>query len=847
MIYTFYSFKGGVGRSMALANIAELLYLRGLKVLMVDFDLEAPGLERYFNVPNAMTKPQEVLSKRGVIDMLLSYLELRSLPCFDTVREVVPETLLQKDEFPHRVEPLKEFLVPIYEKNALGGELSLIPAGRRDGDEFTAYAQRIRSFDWDDFYVSWDGEAFFEWFRREAEAVADVILIDSRTGVSEMSGVCTYQLADAVIMFVAPNRQNLEGTVMMAESLSRPKLIEQGRRGRPLSLLFVPSRVEYGEAKLLDEFAREFDERLSSLLPAVREFESAGFEDLKLIYVPHYAYMEKVAVREPERASASELIKAYEKIAVALAQLDPEDSPLRQSYYPATVKRRARIFLSYKRVEPDESVARRLYLELSQSHDVFFDQAIPIGKDWVRSIEENLEQADFLILLISAASVDSHMLWREIEHARSLAKSRGGKPAILPVRMGYSGALPYPLGAYLDRIQYAYWEGYDDTPRLIEDLLNAISSGEVEVTGRMQLAEAAQLYSRESPLSLPPPNSVRPLRLEAPGAPVDPQSAFYVARAADSIALDAINRVGTTIIIKGPRRMGKSSLLIRIVEAAERANKRVAFLDFQLMEHKVLQNPELFFRVFCQLITESLDLEDQTERFWDSHLSRAQCCTRYLSKYVLVKLSQPLVLAMDEVDLLLNSDFRRDFFAMLRVWHNSRAHPGRKEWKNVDLVLAASSEPYQFIDSLKESPFNVGQVLQLGDFTREQVIDLNQRHGSPLHPSELRQLIDLVGGHPYLVRKALYLLASGELTFYELFSQSINDNGPFDDHLRLQLWKLHGDKELARGLLEVISQHTCSDERVFFRLHGEGLVRRDGRTVLPSCRLYGDYFKERLA
>src|SRR5438067_2297829 len=79
MIYTCYSFKGGVGRTMALANLAEILFSRGIKVLMVDFDLEAPGLERYFDVEHAATSYEDVLQHRGVIDMLYSYKELHSL------------------------------------------------------------------------------------------------------------------------------------------------------------------------------------------------------------------------------------------------------------------------------------------------------------------------------------------------------------------------------------------------------------------------------------------------------------------------------------------------------------------------------------------------------------------------------------------------------------------------------------------------------------------------------------------------------------------------------------------------------------------------------------------------
>jgi|SRR5215207_768542 len=318
MIYTFYSFKGGVGRSMALANVAELLYRRGSKVLIVDFDLEAPGLEGYFNISNAVFTPPDIQGKRGVIDLILSYKEMRSLPLTkfsgpeDHAKQSLPKA------FPYPVEPLTNFVVPIYKEGAKGGSLSIMPAGSRLGEEFTSYAQSVRTFDWDDFYKNWDGEQFFEWFRLQAEKIADYVLVDSRTGISEMSGVCTYQLADVVAMFVSPNQQNLDGTLMMARSLSNPKLIEEGRKGRPLSLVFVPSRVEQGEAILLDNFATEFDKTLGGFITTSLVFEKNAFVDLKIPYVAYYAFMESVAAREPERASAADLIEAFERLVNAL-------------------------------------------------------------------------------------------------------------------------------------------------------------------------------------------------------------------------------------------------------------------------------------------------------------------------------------------------------------------------------------------------------------------------------------------------------------------------------------------------------------------------------------------------
>lgn len=378
MIYTFYSFKGGVGRSMAMANIAELLCRKGLRVLMVDFDLEAPGLERYFYSAAETDQLNEVLEQRGIIDMLVSYKDLYSLPA-----PVIPhkEIAGKADQatnsaervaqrvFPFSVEPLRNFCIPIHKK-ANGeagenkrGELLLMPAGRRkmksqdallrylkkaadgsgssDGgsaaekaaqaqkDEFTLYAERVRAFDWNDFYANWQGEHFFDWFRENVKKLADVILIDSRTGVAEMSGVCTHHLADAVVLFVAANYQNLFGTEMIAHSLSKVK-----RGSGNLRLMFVPSRIESAEKVKQDEFAKDFLSTFEGFTQSSElTFEKNAFVDLKVPYVPYYSYTEDLAAHDSNSATSDDLLKPYNRICLALAQLDPrERNGLREKF-----------------------------------------------------------------------------------------------------------------------------------------------------------------------------------------------------------------------------------------------------------------------------------------------------------------------------------------------------------------------------------------------------------------------------------------------------------------------------------------------------------------------------------
>jgi hypothetical protein len=292
--------------------------------------------------------------------------------------------------------------------------------------------------------------------------------------------------------------------------------------------------------------------------------------------------------------------------------------------------------------------------------------------------------------------------------------------------------------------------------------------------------------------------------------------------------------------------MGKSSLLNRVMQSARQAGKQVVFLDFQLFGKNILKQDEgdAFFREFCICLTEELDLEDQVEEYWKRPISNGQRCTRYVGRHLLKLLNQPLVLAMDEVESIFDASFRTDFFSMLRSWHNSRATTPL--WKQLDLALVTSTEPYQLIDDLNQSPFNVGQVVELSDFTSEQVHDLNERHGLPFNIDQESRLMQLVNGHPYLVRRALYLVASRQTTVNELFAQATAERGPFGDHLRYHLFRMYDKPELVQGLLQVIRRPAGLDEAIFFRLRGAGLVRRQGQQVVPRCQLYAAYFQEHL-
>jgi len=487
----------------------------------------------------------------------------------------------------------------------------------------------------------------------------------------------------------------------------------------------------------------------------------------------------------------------------------------------------ARIFISYKRIDPDTAVAQALRQALSEAgHDVFLDVTMPVGVHWAKQIEAELHRTDALVTLLSEQAVRSDMVVGEIETAVRLKKR------IFPVRLAYREPFKYPLSAWLNPINWAFWDGLGSTPQLADELKRGISGGELPIgegSARQQLLQALPSDS---------------LTLES-GA-MDVTSPLYVRRRADDRALAAIAKKGQTISVKGARQVGKSSLLMRVIDAAMTAGKRVAFLDFQGLDTETLASADVFYRRFCAEIAKGLELREPLDPHWDPSLGNLQRCSGFMQDGVLKRLDTPVVLALDEVDRLFDSPFRSDFFGMLRSWHGKRALPTTPGWKRLDMVLVTSTEPKLLIEDLNQSPFNVGERIELTELSPGEVSQLNQLHGSVLGPEDERRLLALVGGHPYLVRRALYLIASQQTSAEDLLLHTDLEGGSFGDHLHHLLFLLTGRTALVNGLREVLGQGTCRDPLLLDRLRGAGLVRVDGDRAKPRCHLYERYFRKHL-
>jgi MinD-like ATPase involved in chromosome partitioning or flagellar assembly len=305
IVITFYSYKGGVGRSMGLANTGALLASWGKKVLLVDWDLEAPGLENFFNEIIDVSKIQK---NEGLIDLLL-------------------QRKRNKDFDPGRIDWTK-ILVDVPQKSTIpsspSGKLSLLTAGKRDEN----YTRNVRELDFDKFYEESQGGRFLENLREAWIREYDFILIDSRTGLTDSSGICSIQMPDILVLLFTATDQGFRGTMeVAAKAVKQHDKIIFDRFN--LKLLPIPTRFDQTEKdkknEWLDKFAHELKDVYSSWVP---DFPSEPdynidtrdlIEITKIPYIPYYSYGEKIVFHKESTKDPQGIGYAYETIAALLA------------------------------------------------------------------------------------------------------------------------------------------------------------------------------------------------------------------------------------------------------------------------------------------------------------------------------------------------------------------------------------------------------------------------------------------------------------------------------------------------------------------------------------------------
>ncbi|KJH71467.1 AAA-like domain-containing protein [Aliterella atlantica] len=337
--------------------------------------------------------------------------------------------------------------------------------------------------------------------------------------------------------------------------------------------------------------------------------------------------------------------------------------------------------------------------------------------------------------------------------------------------------------------------------------------------------------------------------LEVPVGIVPLDSAFYIQRPPiEERAYAQVSKPGSLIRITAPRQMGKTSLMHRILDRARQEGLRTVLLSLQQADNSIFTSLDKFLRWLGANVSRQLTLEPKLDAYWDADIGSKVSCTIYFQEYLLSEINSPIVLALDEVNRIFEyPEIYLDFLPLLRSWYEDAVE--LEKWQKLRLIVVHTTEAYIPLD-INQSPFNVGLPIKLPEFSLEQVQDLAARHHlNWLKQEQLTALWALVGGHPYLVRVAMYHLARQEISLAELLQTAPTVAGIYSDRLRHHLAYLQEHPELATAFKQVVEadEPLPLEAIAAYKLESMGLVKLQANLATPSCQLYRLYFRAQLS
>lgn len=422
-IVTFYSYKGGTGRTMALANTAWILAANGKRVLAVDWDLEAPGLHRFFH---PFLDPATLGATTGVIDLITEYAWAATSP-------------VQRPDDWHRdyarIQPHAVSLTPesLGWEFPRGGTLDFVSAGRQNRE----YSATVSTFDWDNFYDRFGGGHFFDALRDDMKAHYDYVLIDSRTGLSDIADICTVHLPDVLVDCFTLSDQSIDGAASVARQIA------ERNTGRPISVYPVPMRIDEGEKEKADAgraLARLKFDRLPRNLTG--DELTAYWGAVEIPYRPYYAYEETLATFGDEAGLTNSLLSAFERLTAVVTDrevtsMPPVGEEVRLRIRDAFTRRRpalpADLHLSY--VAENRMWADWLESVLTRAGFRVVARDVTADRPPEERPEPAPENAARTVVLLSSAYLKSQRaveLWQ-----RTAAEAvGGGHRRLVPLRVG---------------------------------------------------------------------------------------------------------------------------------------------------------------------------------------------------------------------------------------------------------------------------------------------------------------------------------------------------------------------------------------------------------------------------
>ncbi|MFC8101421.1 FxSxx-COOH system tetratricopeptide repeat protein [Streptomyces sp. NPDC057363] len=337
-IVTFYSYKGGVGRTMALANVAWVLADAGHRVLVVDWDLESPGLHRFLR---PFLRDPELSSSTGVVEMVLEYGRAVEAATHDGLPTARLDELLERHtQMGNHADPLT------YRFARPEGRVDFLGPGRQD----SFYSRYVATFEWARFYQEQHGRRFTDALRENLRGDDyDYVLIDSRTGHSDNASLCTLVLPDVVVVGFNLSNQSIEGSAAVARQ------VREQSDGR-IRVLPVPMRVEESDRERAERRRlRARDQFAGATGPILLGTEEQYWREVEVRHLANVAYEETLLPFALEKHEPSLQKLAYER----LAQEITGDPSLR--FAPVTAEDRGRYAREYAEVPVPRRTVQLVY------------------------------------------------------------------------------------------------------------------------------------------------------------------------------------------------------------------------------------------------------------------------------------------------------------------------------------------------------------------------------------------------------------------------------------------------------------------------------------------------------
>ncbi|GAA1371504.1 tyrosine-protein kinase family protein [Catellatospora chokoriensis] len=316
-VVTFYSYKGGSGRTMALANVAWILAANGKRVLVVDWNLEVPGLYRFF-MP--FIGAEALSSTPGLIQLIQDYewATTRADYHSGTGRNWL-------ERFKEHASVRRYSFSLDWRRFPLGATLDFLSSGQMS----PGYVSTLMGLDWQDFYELLRGGEFVDALRADMKQHYDYVLIDSCSGLSDTADICTIHLPDTVVACFTLSDQNIDGTAQVART------IHEKYRERNIQILPVPMRVDLAAMSKADAGRALARRRFANLPNRMSDVERRAYwREVAVPYQTYYAYEELLATIADGNNTEGTLLYAYERLAGYITQgevtaLPPLDDAIR--------------------------------------------------------------------------------------------------------------------------------------------------------------------------------------------------------------------------------------------------------------------------------------------------------------------------------------------------------------------------------------------------------------------------------------------------------------------------------------------------------------------------------------